>query len=314
MSIVYTVIVMALGVVMLSHEVSSHGRLLFPPSRSSMWRFGFNNPKNYNDNQLYCGGFGRQWFNNNGKCGVCGDPYDGARENEAGGKYANGMIGAVFKEGDVISNVTVQLTTNHRGGYFEFNLCPVNNPSIRATESCFNSHPVLTLDGKRRYALTSEKNGFFYERLRLPAGVTCTQCVFRWKYTTRSSWGCDNTGCCTGCGHQEEFYGCADISITPRNDIWNPLKTRNPHVWKPTTVRIPSQRCQAKLPWRNNPAVSSWCIRRCSAGNCMMKFCEESCFHLSNGARALAAPEESADQFWQDLIRNSNSTGNRRQY
>ena len=37
--------------------VAGHGRLLNPPSRSSMWRVGFNNPPNYDDNQLFCGGF-----------------------------------------------------------------------------------------------------------------------------------------------------------------------------------------------------------------------------------------------------------------
>ena len=36
--------------------VTGHGRLLEPPSRASMWRLGFQNPKNYNDNQLFCGG------------------------------------------------------------------------------------------------------------------------------------------------------------------------------------------------------------------------------------------------------------------
>ena len=37
-------------------EIEGHGRLVDPPSRSSMWRYGFKNPPNYNDNQLYCGG------------------------------------------------------------------------------------------------------------------------------------------------------------------------------------------------------------------------------------------------------------------
>ena len=37
--------------------VESHGRLIEPPSRSTMWRFGFDTPPNYNDNQLNCGGF-----------------------------------------------------------------------------------------------------------------------------------------------------------------------------------------------------------------------------------------------------------------
>lgn len=33
-------------------SVSGHGRLLDPPSRSSMWRFGLSSAVNYNDNQL----------------------------------------------------------------------------------------------------------------------------------------------------------------------------------------------------------------------------------------------------------------------
>lgn len=36
--------------------VWSHGRLMSPPSRSSMWRFGFDTPTNWNDNELFCGG------------------------------------------------------------------------------------------------------------------------------------------------------------------------------------------------------------------------------------------------------------------
>lgn len=27
-----------------------------PPSRNSMWRFGYPNPVDYNDNELFCGG------------------------------------------------------------------------------------------------------------------------------------------------------------------------------------------------------------------------------------------------------------------
>ena len=50
-----------------------------------------------------------QWGTNGGKCGVCGDPYDGKRENEAGGKYATGTIVATYRAGDVIA-VTVEIT------------------------------------------------------------------------------------------------------------------------------------------------------------------------------------------------------------
>ena len=38
-------------------SVSGHGRLIEPPSRSSMWRYGYDTEPNYQDNQLYCGGF-----------------------------------------------------------------------------------------------------------------------------------------------------------------------------------------------------------------------------------------------------------------
>ena len=43
--------------------VHGHGRLIEPPSRSSMWRFGFKNPTNYNDNALFCGGKSVKSFN-----------------------------------------------------------------------------------------------------------------------------------------------------------------------------------------------------------------------------------------------------------
>ena len=36
--------------------VSGHGRLVEPPSRSSMWRYGFDTPHNYDDNAINCGG------------------------------------------------------------------------------------------------------------------------------------------------------------------------------------------------------------------------------------------------------------------
>ena len=37
--------------------VYGHGRLINPPQRSSAWRYGYEVPANYNDNELFCGGF-----------------------------------------------------------------------------------------------------------------------------------------------------------------------------------------------------------------------------------------------------------------
>lgn len=38
-------------------SIHGHGRLIDPPGRASMWRYGFNTPVDYNDNQLFCGGY-----------------------------------------------------------------------------------------------------------------------------------------------------------------------------------------------------------------------------------------------------------------
>lgn len=54
-------------------NVCGHGRLMEPPARNAMWRFGYPNPVNYNDNELFCGGYAVQWEQNQGNCGVCGD-------------------------------------------------------------------------------------------------------------------------------------------------------------------------------------------------------------------------------------------------
>ena len=61
----------------LNVEVDCHGRLMNPPMRNSIWRFPefakYNPPTDYDDNQLYCGGFAVQYEKNGGKCGIwCG--------------------------------------------------------------------------------------------------------------------------------------------------------------------------------------------------------------------------------------------------
>jgi len=38
--------------------VDGHGHLFDPPMRSTVWRWGFNTPINYDDNWLACGGTG----------------------------------------------------------------------------------------------------------------------------------------------------------------------------------------------------------------------------------------------------------------
>ena len=82
--------------------VSGHARFIEPPSRASAWRYGFDTPPDYNDNQGFCGGFTYQFAQAGGKCGICGDPFEGYQPNQVPGKYATGIIGrSYFRPGQV---------------------------------------------------------------------------------------------------------------------------------------------------------------------------------------------------------------------
>ena len=157
-----------------------------------------------------------QYNMNGGKCGVCGDPWQGPRHNENGGKYANGIIVRKYEPGKVIS-VVVDLTANHKG-WFEFRLCPNDdNPRKPVTKECLDQFRLLQAKNNKFQYTVPHENGRSLIKigLRLPANVRCRNCVLQWKYNAGNSWGVDpGTGRgCLGCGNQEQFYGCADIAI-----------------------------------------------------------------------------------------------------
>ncbi|XP_046562529.1 uncharacterized protein LOC124271419 [Haliotis rubra] len=226
--------------------VTGHGYLFDPPSRSTMWRKGFNTPINYNDNQLFCGGNYNENFVHHGKCGICGDPWQGPRDNEAGGKYATGTISKTYQSGDRIT-IQVIVTANHMG-WFEFKLCPNNNPAKAATKECLDAHVLhLTDSNSTKYYITSD-TGPFNINVQLPSGLTCTQCVLQWRWKTGNSYGVDPDGrACIGCGLQEEFYGCADVAIT--GDGSNPI-TAQPGTQRPITTQKPYQPTQTPKPYQ----------------------------------------------------------------
>ncbi|KAI3383078.1 hypothetical protein SNEBB_001537 [Seison nebaliae] len=70
--------------------VSGRGHLCQPEARNSCWINGRD-----------CGGFDVQWNKNDGKCCVCGDPYDpSVKEHEGGDKlYNKENIGGTYKIG-----------------------------------------------------------------------------------------------------------------------------------------------------------------------------------------------------------------------
>ncbi|KAK3608968.1 hypothetical protein CHS0354_029309 [Potamilus streckersoni] len=199
--------------IFLLEGVWSHGRMIEPPMRSSIWRFGFNSEPNYTDNELNCGGFVNQYEKNNGKCGLCGDPYQGPRDNEAGGKYARGIIVRHYSTGQIIE-VTIELTANHQG-YFEFRICPHDDVTHPLTQECLN-RTLLTIvgHGTRYYIQNDIRQQFVHLLVQLPLDMTCTQCVLQWKYVAGNNKG-SGAGYedCYGCGPQEHFINCADVAI-----------------------------------------------------------------------------------------------------
>ncbi|KAG8228485.1 hypothetical protein J437_LFUL009350 [Ladona fulva] len=205
--------------------VFSHGYVIEPPNRASLWRLRIPGAiVDMEDNQLFCGGFQRQWNFNNGHCGLCGDDYSlpKPRPYENMGARSRGIVVKSYQEGDIIP-VTVIITASHKG-YFLFHLCKLVRDDDVETEECFKKNP-LKVAGSRgyRYYLESWKPGNYTAKLQLPKGVTCERCVLRWHYTAGNSWGkCEDGTEAVGCGPQETFRTCSDIAIAPKDQLDKP--------------------------------------------------------------------------------------------
>ncbi|XP_023932961.1 uncharacterized protein LOC106150787 [Lingula anatina] len=249
----------------LLHTVRGHGMLLDPPQRSSLWRFRRDVQTNYNDNQLFCGGFQVQFEQNGGKCGVCGDPWDGPRENEPPGIYAQPIISGAYSRGDVIK-VHVKLTANH-WGWFEFRLCPNDNFYKTVTQACLDRHLLRLADGtgtRWHIPRTAPFQSDFYILLKLPEYVFCEkQCVMQWMYNTGNSWGRDpvTLESCIGCGNQENFINCADVTISEQS---------------PTVLPASGSRgCIGRPRGQHNGVFGAilYCRDTCTADVCDTRYC-----------------------------------------
>lgn len=186
-----------------------HGRLANPVGRGSTWRLGYDAPANYDDDGMNCGGFSRHWEVNSGKCGICGDAFDhpAPRAHELGGTYGQGYIVANYQAGDVVP-ITVYLSASHLG-YWELKICtdPHNNE-----QDCFDQTVELE-DGSTKY-YPLQGSGTYTLNYRIP-DISCDHCVLQWRYNAGNNWGvCEDGTGALGCGNQENFFSCADISIT----------------------------------------------------------------------------------------------------
>ncbi|OXA43523.1 uncharacterized protein LOC110858845 [Folsomia candida] len=209
--------VLALLVVIAIGGVEPHGNMLIPLNRASIWRnpkFASYNPReNWNDRELYCGGFIKQYYNNGGNCGPCGDDWAerAPRHHENTGYFGQGIITANYTAGQEIP-IQIYLEAYHMG-YFEFSICQLANRGSIETNECFS----LTLEqsnGSGQKFIVDKGIGIYDMTYRLPEGFRCDACVLRWHYETGNLWGdCDDGTQGFGCGPQEIFRNCADISI-----------------------------------------------------------------------------------------------------
>ena len=269
----------ALNVIVL---VLGHGRLIYPASRNSAWRYGFDTPRQDTDNELNCGGFSVQWKTNKGKCGVCGDAYHykpGKALYTHPGKYATKTITKTYKEGQVIE-VLVDVTSNHQG-YFRFSVGKIGTPPITQEKL---KHILKQPNGKTKWFIDSKANEVFKIKLKLPRGLTCDHCVMQWWWNVGNSWGCDGPrDCGMGKGEQETFVNCADIRITKSDgSLPPPPPTRPPpptekppEPTKPLPTNAPNPKgCKAVGHWKGNIAMDTWCVDSCARGYCPGNICK----------------------------------------
>jgi len=265
-----------------------------PPARNAMWRYGFGNPVNYNDNELYCGGFSVQWEQNGGKCGVCGDSMSlpAPRPHEGGGRYGNGIVGRRYSMGQTI-DIEIDISANH-WGHFELKICPVDGKNDVATQDCFDQHPLVLADNPRSHQfyvpLDSPKITKFNYKVKLPFGLSCSQCIMQWSYYTGNTWGvCSNGTEGMGCGAQEMFRNCADVQINSVVGSFPPsaLGDNNIRMLYTTTrsgevepLVVTARVCKATPKYSLIPGMDDKCQRTCLSYPPLCP--EEECYCLSH--------------------------------
>ncbi|CAD7093491.1 unnamed protein product [Hermetia illucens] len=194
-------------------NVYGHGMMLNPVGRQSRWRYDSSAPPNYTDNELYCGGITALWQTYGGKCGLCGDSYGvpTPRPHELGGTYGAGVVVGKYSPGQNIP-VSVKLSANHKG-YFKFDLCNLDVFG-KESEECFAANAIRISNGSDRYDLPSFDPQTFELQIQAPSNLKCQHCVLRWTYVAANNWGtCSDGSNGPGCGPQETFKNCADITI-----------------------------------------------------------------------------------------------------
>jgi len=211
----------------------AHGYLAYPKSRNFV-------SSNICPHCLNAGGPAKKHgrvYPHGGRHGMCGDPFDGPRDHEAGGKYAPGVITGTFRKGAYV-HLTMAVTANHRGAV-EYRVCRYRAGSPAAerralTDACLNKHVLRRPNGSRwTYLGNGPEQGYgdggklFRAVYVIPRDLECDgrhwKCVLQMHWVTGNTCGDPRIPAryrvpgLRRCGVDglwpEEFWNCADIRV-----------------------------------------------------------------------------------------------------
>jgi len=165
------------------------------------------------------------------------------------------------------------------------------------TQECLDSFPleVLDVNGEGYKFIIpkgTKKKQIFVYKVKLPEGITCSHCVLQWTYRAGNTWGiCADGTEEVGCGPQETFVNCADISIfTSAGQNPHPtfrINTINRNVVEPLVIRY--QSCIPAGFYSTFPGMNGWCRSNCMRypPNCPRSMCNcwESCTPIGSFAK-----------------------------
>lgn len=211
----------------------AHGYLAVPESRNFLAN------SNYCPHCLNAGGVSKTGKNAkypDSRHGICGDPSDGPRDHEVGGKFYTGEITGSYRKGGLIE-VATAISTYHKGAV-EYRICRFPSGSERdaLTNDCFEKHVLRSphsdnFESRWSYLGTGPERGYdppklYYATYRLPSDLTCDgkkyKCVLQMHWITGNT--CNDPripkehqlGYLQECSDKlwpEEFWNCADIRI-----------------------------------------------------------------------------------------------------
>ena len=94
-------------------------------------------------------------------------------------------------------------------------------------EECFR--PLQLSNGNWTYNIDGNSGpGKRVIQVMLPREKECQKCVLRWHWRSGNNWGkCDDGSHQMGCGPQETFRNCADISVGHNLGVRGSTDVRN---------------------------------------------------------------------------------------